>query len=566
MRFSQLLGKTLRQVSAEADTPSHQLMLRAGLIYQVAAGIYSYLPTGWRALRKLESVIREEMDRAGGQELMMPVLQPCELWDQSGRRKAFGQTLFTLKDRRERVLCLGPTHEEIVTDIVAHQVKSYRDLPLSLYQIQVKFRDEPRPRGGLLRVREFHMKDMYSFHADEASLDEGYRTVARAYERIFSRLGLSTLMVEADSGAIGGKASHEFMALGEAGEDEVVRCEQCNYAANMEKAESRKTPGEKDEPLPVEEVSTPGKKSIDEVAGFLGLTPRHTLKAIFYIADRKLVFVLIRGDQEVNEVKLKNLLRCADLRLATDEEIRTAGLVPGFASPAGIKGVIVVADHSITSGANFVAGANKPDTHLKNVNYPRDFQVEKMADIARARPGEGCPKCGHPLTIARGIEVGHIFKLGAFLSEKMGASFLDKAGASRPIIMGCYGIGVGRLLAAVIELTHDDRGIIWPASIAPYQVYLCALMIEKADVLAAAEKVYNELQAAGLEVLFDDRQESPGVKFNDADLLGMPLRVTVSPRTLEKGSAEVKLRQQKETRLLPLEGLASQVKQVLTVA
>ncbi|MDP2744188.1 MAG: proline--tRNA ligase [Dehalococcoidia bacterium] len=566
MRFSQLLGKTLRQVSAEADTPSHQLMLRAGLIYQVAAGIYSYLPTGWRALRKVESVIREEMDRAGGQELMMPVLQPCELWDQSGRRRPFGQTLFTLKDRRERVLCLGPTHEEVVTDIVAHQVKSYRDLPLYLYQIQVKFRDEPRPRGGLLRVREFHMKDMYSFHTDEASLDEGYWTVARAYERIFSRLGLSTLMVEADSGAIGGKASHEFMALGEAGEDEVVRCEQCNYAANMEKAESRKTPGEKGEPLPVEEVSTPGKKSIDEVAGFLGLTPRHTLKAIFYIADGKLVFVLIRGDQEVNEVKLKNLLRCAELRLSGDEEIRAAGLVPGFASPAGIKGVTIVADHSITSGANFVAGANKPDTHLKNVNYPRDFQVEKMADIARARPGEGCPKCGHPLTIARGIEVGHIFKLGTFLSEKMGASFLDKAGASRPIIMGCYGIGVGRLLAAVIELTHDDRGIIWPASIAPYQVYLCALMMEKADVLATAEKVYNELQAEGLEVLFDDRQESPGVKFNDADLLGMPLRVTVSPRTLEKGSAEVKLRQQKETRLLPLDGLASQVKQILTVA
>ncbi|MBM2831132.1 MAG: proS [Dehalococcoidia bacterium] len=566
MRFSQLLGKTLRQVSAEADTPSHQLMLRAGLIYQVAAGIYSYLPTGWRALRKLESVIREEMDRAGGQELMMPVLQPCELWDQSGRRRPFGQTLFTLKDRRERVLCLGPTHEEVVTDIVAHQVKSYRDLPLSLYQIQVKFRDEPRPRGGLLRVREFHMKDMYSFHADEASLDEGYWRVARAYERIFSRLGLSTLMVEADSGAIGGKASHEFMALGEAGEDEVVRCEQCSCAANMEKAESRKTPGEKGEPLPVEEVSTPGKKSIDEVAGFLGLTPRHTLKAIFYIADGKLVFVLIRGDLEVNEIKLKNLLHCAELRLATDEEIRAAGLVPGFASPAGVKGVTVVADHSITSGANFVAGANKPDTHLKNVNYPRDFQVEKIADISRARAGEGCLKCGHPLTLARGIEVGHIFKLGTFLSEKMGASFLDKAGTSRPIIMGCYGIGVGRLLAAVIELTHDDRGIIWPASIAPYQVYLCALMMEKADVLATAEKVYHELQAEGLEVLFDDRQESPGVKFNDADLLGMPLRVTVSPRTLEKGSAEVKLRQQKETRLLPLEGLASQVKQILTVA
>jgi prolyl-tRNA synthetase len=502
-------------------------MLKAGLIYQVAAGVYSYLPTGWRALRKIESIIREEMDRAGGQELMMPVLQPCELWEQSGRRSAFGQTMFTLNDRRERLLCLGPTHEEVITQIVSRQVKSYRDLPLFLYQIQVKFRDEPRPRGGLLRVREFHMKDLYSFHADEASLDEGYHTVSMAYQKIFSRLGLPTLMVEADSGAIGGKDSHEFMALGENGEDEVVRCESCSYAANMEKAQSSKPPGRQEEPLPLEEVSTPGKKSIEEVANFLNVPPTHTLKAIFYLADGKLVFALVRGDQEVNEVKLKNLLHCTDLRLASDEEVNAAGLVPGFASPVGVKGLTVVADHSITLGSNFITGANKPDTHLKNVNYPRDFQVDNLADIVRARAGEGCPKCGHRLITAHGIEVGHVFKLGTFLSEKMRASFLDQEGVGRPIIMGCYGIGVGRVMAAVVELNHDGRGIIWPVSVAPYQVYLCPLMLEKPGVLSAAEQVYAELQAEGLEVLFDDRQESPGVKFNDADLLGMPLRLTL---------------------------------------
>lgn len=562
MRFTNLFGKTLRQISGEADTASHQLMLKSGLIYQVAAGVYSYLPTGWRVLRKVEAIIREEMDGVGGQELMMPVLQPCELWDQSGRRKAFGQTMFNLLDRRERQLCLGPTHEEVVTDIVSHQVKSYRDLPLFLYQIQVKFRDEARPRGGLLRVREFHMKDMYSFHASDASLAEGYQTVSQAYARLFSRLGLNALYVEADSGAIGGKDSHEFMALTAAGEDEVIYCEKCRYAANVEKAESRKLPSGMEKPLPVEEVSTPGKKSIEEVAGFLGIPASYTLKAIFYMADGKVILTLIRGDLEVNETKLKNLLKATDLRLASNEEVKEAGLEPGFASPVGLQGKRIIADHSVTLGTNFVAGGNKPDTHLKNVNYPRDFQVDLLTDIARAKVGDACPRCEGKLSAARGIELGHVFKLGTFLSEKLGATFLDQNGSSRPVIMGCYGIGVGRLMAAIIEVHHDERGIIWPASIAPYQVHLC-LLGEKPEVLAAADKVYSDLKSGGVEVLYDDRTDSPGVKFNDADLMGIPLRLTISQRTVANQTAEMKARQEKDARFVPLDGVLSQVKQVL---
>ena len=565
MRFSKLFGKTLRQAPAEAENISHQLLLRAGMIAQEAAGIYSYLPSGWRVLRKIENIIREEMDNAGGQELMLPILQPFELWQQSGRYVSFGQTMFTLTDRKEHKLVLGPTHEEIIADLARRYVQSYRDLPLLVYQIQAKFRDEPRPRGGLLRVREFIMKDLYSFDADEAGLDESYRKMSQAYQNIYARCGLSTSMVEADSGAIGGKESHEFMVISETGEDEMVFCPHCGYSANVEKAQISKTviatlnEVKEKQPLPLEEIATTEQKTIEEVANFLGVPQEQTLKAVFYIADGEFVFVVIRGDLEVNETKLKNTLKCNELRIAAESEVAEAGIVAGFASPIGIKGVKVVADDSITLGSNFIAGANKAGYHFRNVNYPRDFQADIIADIALAHQGDKCPECGGKLSSARGIEVGHIFKLGTFISEKLGASFLGQDGVSRPAVMGCYGIGLGRLLAAIVEQNHDDNGIIWPLSVAPYQVYLCPLHMDNPEVASAAEKVYQELENAGIEVLFDDRDESPGVKFNDVDLLGIPLRLTLSPRTLQSQSIEAKWRTKKETRLLPLENLVAEV-------
>jgi prolyl-tRNA synthetase len=568
MRFSKLFGKTLRQAPAEAESISHQLLLRAGMIAQEAAGIYSYLPLGWRVLRKIENIIREEMDKAGGQELMLPVLQPFELWQQSGRYVSFGKSLFTLTDRKEHTLALGPTHEEVITDLVHRYVQSYRELPLLLYQIQTKLRDEPRPRGGLLRVREFIMKDLYSFDADEAGLDESYQKMSQAYSNIYARLGLPTMIVEADSGAIGGKDSHEFMVITETGEDEVIYCSSCGYAANVEKAQFAKTDkttvlSKATNLLPLEEIATPGTKTIEEVADFVGVPTSQTLKAVFYSADGEFIFVIIRGDLEVNETKLRNALKCSELRLATEREVNEIGLVAGFASPIGVKGVKVVADDSITSGSNFIVGANKPGYHLRNANYPRDFQVDLIADVVLARPGDSCPRCRGKLSSARGIEVGHVFKLGTFISERFGASFLDDAGKSRLIVMGCYGIGLGRLLAAIVEQSHDDKGIIWPLSIAPYQVYLCPLSLDKPAVLPTAERIYQELQKEGIEVLFDDRDDSPGVKFNDADLLGIPLRLTISPRTLQSQSVEAKWRTEKKTQLLPLENLAAEVKRLL---
>jgi len=563
MRFSKLFGKTLRQAPAEAESISHQLLLRSGMIAQVASGVYSYLPSGWRVLRKIESIIREEMDKAGGQELMLPVLQPFELWQQSGRSVSFGQSLFTLTDRKEHKLTLGPTHEEVIAELAHRYVQSYRDLPLLLYQIQTKFRDEPRPRGGLLRVREFIMKDLYSFDVDEAGLGESYKKMARAYKNIYARLGLPALMVEADSGAIGGKESHEFMLITENGEDEVIYCSKCGYAANAEKAQSVKSKANSEAPLPLEEIATPGAKTIEEVAGLVGVPMSQTLKAVFYSADGEFVFVVIRGDLEVNETKLRNTVKCSELRLATESEVNEAGVVAGFASPIGIKGVKVIADDSMVSGSNFIAGANKQGYHFKNANHPRDFQVDLITDIALARAGDGCPKCGSELSCARGIEVGHIFKLGTFISEKMEAFFLDRDGISKPIVMGSYGIGLGRLLAAIVEQSHDDKGIIWPLSIAPYQVYLCPLLLDNPTVATAAERVYQALEKEGVEVLFDDRNESPGVKFNDADLLGIPLRLTLSPRTLKSHSIELKWRTEKEAQLLPLENVAEKVEKSL---
>ncbi|MGD0354715.1 MAG: proline--tRNA ligase [Dehalococcoidia bacterium] len=565
MRFSKLLGRTLKEAPSDADCISHQYLVRSGMIQQVATGVYSYMPMGWRVFRKIENIIREEMDRAGGQELMMPSLQPLELWEKSGRLPSFDKTIFIVTDRKEHKLAMGPTHEEVITDLVRRTVQSYRDLPQLPYQIQNKFRDEPRPRGGLLRVREFFMKDLYSFDTDEASLDQSYKKMVQAYKKIYARCGLPSVMVEADSGAIGGKASHEFMLITESGEDEIIYCSKCDYAANTEKATSIKKPNPPEDLKSVEEVSTSGLKSIDEVATFLGVKADQTLKSVFYVADGKLVFVVIRGDFEVNEVKLKNALKCNDLHMATVAETKEAGLVAGYASAIGLKNVLIVADDSIKLGNNFVAGANKPDTHLKNVNYPRDFKANVIEDIARARAGDPCPRCQGELKAQRGIEVGHVFKLGTFLSERLGAYYLDKDGSSKPIIMGCYGIGLGRLLAAAVEQNNDEKGIIWPLPIAPYQLYLCPIKTEDVKVMETAERLYSDLTAAGIEVLFDDRQESPGIKFNDADLIGIPLRVVVSPRTLQSNSVEVKWRREKQSQIMPLEGLVSNLCTMLQV-
>jgi len=566
MRITQLLGKTQRETPSEADTISHQLLVRTGMISQVAAGVYAFLPLGWCVFRKIEQIVREEMDKAGGQELNMPVLQPIELWQQTGRDVAFGKGMFCVIDRKDRRLALGPTHEEVITSIVAHNVKSYRDLPLLPYQMQTKLRDEPRPRGGLIRVREFVMKDLYSFDVDEAGLDVSYQKMLVAYKRIYDRCGLPTLLVEADSGAIGGKDSHEFMLVAETGEDEIVYCDSCKYAANVEKATSVKEAVGGGAPLSLEEVYTPGATTIKTLVDFLKVPENRTMKVVFYMADGKLVFAMLRGDLDVNEVKVKRALKATELRLATEDELMQAGIVPGFASPVGLKGIKVLVDDSLTTGSNFVAGGNKPETHIKNVNYPRDFTADIVADIATARAGEKCVKCGGKLSSTHGIEVGHIFKLGTFLSEKLGAYYSDEKGESHPIMMGCYGIGFGRLLAAAVEQNHDEKGIIWPATIAPFQVYLCPLYREGTKVSEVAEKLYRELEAAGIEVLFDDRNESPGVKFNDADLYGIPLRVTVSPRTLEKNSVELKKRTEKASELVPLDGIVAKMKELTSKA
>lgn len=563
MYLSKLFGRTLKEIPAEADNLSHQLLVRAGMVQQVAAGIYAYLPLGWRVLRKIEAIIKEEMDEAGGQELMMPSLQPLELWEQSGRLPSFGKTIFTITDRKEHKLALGPTHEEVITELVRRYVQSYRDLPLLPYQIQNKFRDEPRPRGGLLRVREFIMKDLYSFDLDESGLETSYQKMLLAYKNIYSRCGLPSIMVEADSGAIGGKASHEFMLIADTGEDEIIYCTNCNYAANTEKAQSIKPRLEITPPLPLEEISTPNIKTIEEVADFVGVDKIHTLKAVFYSADNELIFVVIRGDLGVNETKLRNLLKCTELRLATEAEVKEAGLIAGSASAIGLGEIKVVADDSISLGSNFIAGANKPDTHLKNVNYPRDFKTELIADIAIAKADETCIRCGGKLLSKHGIEVGHIFKLGTFLSEKLGAYYLDQNSISKPIYMGCYGIGLGRLMAAAVEQNHDDKGIIWPLPIAPYQIHLCSLRTEESEIRETAENVYSELVDNGFEVLYDDRNESPGVKFNDADLIGIPIRLTISPRTLKNQSLEMKKRKEKESVLLPLENIPKKLRELL---
>ena len=563
MRISQLFGKTLREHPAEAEIASHRLMLRASLIHQVAAGVYAYMPLAYRSLRKIEQIIREEMDAAGGQEVNMPALHPRELWQDSGRDTALGEILFRLNDRRDRDLVLAPTHEEVITQMVRANVESYRDLPLNLYQIQTKFRDEPRPRAGLIRVREFDMKDAYSFDADEEGLDLCYRRMSEAYRKIFERCGLPTMTVEADSGAIGGKDSQEFILPTEAGEDTILFCPSCNYAANAERAAFTLPDAPEETELPLEEVATPGSTTIAEVASFLSVPESKTLKAVFNWASDRVVFVVIRGDIDVNEIKLSNALHASDLRLATDAEVAQAGLVAGSASPVGLTGITVIADESVRNGHNFVVGANKEGYHYKNANYPRDFKADAVTDIAMAKKGYGCPRCDSSLQSTRGIEVGHIFKVGTFYSERLGAHYLDDQGKQHPIIMGCYGIGVGRLLAAAIEQNHDDRGIIFPSPIAPYQVHLVSLNPENPQVHQAAEELYGQLQDDGFEVLYDDREESAGVKFADADLLGLPVRLVVSPRTLHKSGVEVKSRREEKGRIVAATELGDAVRAIL---
>ena len=563
MRVTAQFGKTLREDPAEAETASHRLLLKSGMIRQVASGVYSYLPLAWRSLRKIEGIIRQEMDAAGGQEVRLPALHPLELWEESGRAEAMGQTLFSLRDRRERRLVMAPTHEEVITLTVKANVHSYRDLPQILYQIQTKFRDEARPRGGLIRVREFDMKDAYSFDPDDEGLARSYDAMVQAYKNIFRRCGLPAVQAEADSGAIGGKESHEFLLPAESGEDALMICPGCGYAANAERAETTKPPQDAETPLPLEEIHTPGVKTIEDLVAFMGIPTAKTLKAVFYACDGQVVLVTIRGDLEVNEVKLKNLLGCRELRLATQVEVEEAGLVAGSASGVGLKGVRVIADDSVEMGANFAVGANRPDYHLRNANYPRDFTPEAIADIALAQTGHACRRCNTPLESMRAIEVGHVFKLGTFYSQKLEAVYLDRDGAQNPIVMGCYGIGVGRLLAAAIEHSHDERGMVLPAAIAPYQVYLAALNVDDPRVAQASEDLLRRLEEAGLETLYDDRQETAGVKFNDADLLGFPIRVVVGSRSLNQAAAEVKRRDEKDGQLVGLDEVAERVKELL---
>jgi len=566
MRVSRLFGKTLREDPAGAELASHRLMLKAGLIYQVFSGVYSYLPLAWRSLRKIEQIIREEMDAAGGQEVRLSALQPRELWQQSGRDDSIGPDMFRLEDRRQRHLVLAPTHEELLTNMVKANVHSYRDLPLIIYQIQTKFRDEPRPRGGLIRVREFDMKDAYSFDADEEGLDLSYQAMVKAYKNIYERCGMSAIMAEADSGTIGGKDSQEFIALADSGEDTVLLCESCGYAANAERASFVKPTLDQEAPEPLEEVHTPEVKTIEGLADFLGIPTSKTLKAVFYVAGDEVVFVTIRGDLDVNEVKLRNVLGGSEVRLATPEEVKRAGLVAGSASPVGLTGVRTVADDSIHLGSNFVVGANKPDYHLRNANHPRDFKADVISDIALAQEGYACPKCESTLVARRGIEVGHVFKLGTRYSEILGAKFSDQSGAQHPIIMGCYGIGVGRLLAAVVEQNHDEKGMVLPAAIAPYQVWLTALNVEREEVAQAADALYQSLSDEGVQVLYDDREESAGVKFNDADLLGLPVRAVVSPRNLQQKVVEIKVRSDPEATTAPMEHAVDRIKELLAQA
>ena len=560
MRSSQLFGKTLRQAPADAETISHKLLTRAGFIQQIAAGIFSLQPLGNRSITKIRNIIRDEMDSAGGQEINMPVVQPRDLWIESGRADTFVPPLARFEDRREREMIIAPTHEETATAMARGGVTSYRDLPFTIYQIQTKFRDETRPRGGLLRVREFEMKDAYSFDADDEGMDRSFQAMVAAYKRIFKRCGLDVIMVDADSGGIGGKDSNEFVLLTDSGEDTILMSNESDYAANVEKASFIKKAFPIDELGEVEEFPTAGIKTIEELAKAEGVSKSKTAKTVFYSVDGEIVVVTIRGDYEVNETKLRNLLDGAEPKLATPEEVKDAGLVSGSASAVGLRGMKSVVDDSITMGSNYLAGANKDGFHLRNVNFERDFKADIVADIAEAKKGYLSPDGKGKLVAKRGIEIGHVFKLGNVYSSKMGANYTNEDGEQNEILMGCYGIGVGRLLAAAVEANHDDYGMLLPRAIAPYEIYLAGLNLNDPDIAGKAEMIYETLQDAGYEVLFDDRDAPPGVKFKDADLLGIPARVVISSRSLENGGVEVKSRTGKDSEIVAESDVLESVK------
>jgi prolyl-tRNA synthetase len=556
MRFSRMLIPTLKENPAEAEAVSHRLLLRAGMIRKLASGIYNYLPLGLRVLRKVERIVREEMGLAGAQEVLLPSVQPAELWLESGRWSIYGKELLRFLDRHGRDCCYGPTHEEVITDLVRKEVHSYRQLPLNLYQVQTKFRDEIRPRFGLIRAREFIMKDGYSFDADEAGAEACYRQMYEAYSRVFGRCGLNFKVVEADSGPIGGSFSHEFMVLADTGEDLLASCTACAYAANLEKAEVALDLRDPGPPAgPAEAVHTPNVRTVDEVAAFLGVTPREIVKTLIYETDKGPVAVLIRGDHEVNEVKVKNLLGVTDLLLAGLIRVQElTGAEVGFAGPVGLH-LPIYADQAVACMPSLVTGANRDNHHLVKVHPMRDVEILKVADLRTVTAQDPCPRCGATLEILRGIEVGHIFKLGLKYSQALKALYLDQEGQEQYIYMGCYGIGVSRIVAAAIEQGHDDNGIVFPMALAPFQVGLIPISVNDAPVWDCAQRLHDELTAAGVEVLLDDRDERPGVKFKDFDLLGLPLRVVVGAKTLAQEAAEVRPRRSPETTLVPLQEL-----------
>lgn len=543
MKASKMFMPTLREVPAEAELASHKLMLRAGMMRKCASGVYSYLPLAWRSIKKIENIIREEMDAKGGQELLMPAVQPAEIWQESGRWAVYGAEMWRIQDRNGRDFCLGPTHEEMISVLFKNDVRSYKAMPQLLYQIQTKYRDERRPRFGLMRSREFIMKDLYSFDTDEAGLDVSYNAMYDAYSRVFTRCGLNFRPVEADSGAIGGKGSHEFMALAEAGESAILYCDTCDYAATDEIAGREPLPVEPEEMLAMEKVDTPDCGSVEDVAKFLKVPTNRIVKTMYYQADDELIIVLIRGDRTINEAKLQALLGCAELNLAEHDGIEKGGSKVGYLGPVGVEGVKIYADSEVPLMYNVIVGANDGERHLLNVNYQRgDFKIDVVSDLRYLTEGEQCPCCSGHLKLARGIEVGQVFKLHTKYSESLHVYYTGEDGVERPVVMGCYGIGVGRTLAAVIEQSHDEDGIIWPMSVAPYQVVVIPVNDREPELVAAAEKIYEELQALGVEVVLDDRGERAGVKFKDADLIGYPLRVTVGAKALARGNVEVKFR------------------------
>lgn len=568
MRMSQMFAPTLREVPSEAEIPSHQLMLRAGLMRKTVSGVYSYLPLGYRAIRKVETIVRQEMDGQGAQEALFPAIQPAEIWKQSGRYFDYGSEMFRLKDRGGREMCLAPTHEEITTITVRDEVRSYRQLPQIVYQIQTKFRDEIRPRFGVMRAREFIMKDAYSFDRDEEGLDVSYRKMYTAYCRAFSRMGLTYKVVEADAGAIGGSVNHEFMVVSDVGEAGIVFCDKCGYAANDERAEAAvpQRPAQSEaRDGQARTVPTPGIRTIDQLIGFLGVSPKQMVKTMIYLADGEPVAAMIRGDRDVNDIKLRRVLGCAELELAPAEVIEeVTGAPVGFAGPIGLRrNVRTIADHEVVGVTDGVVGANQADAHIVGVSYGVDFEADQVADIRTVVAGDACPKCGAPLEGARGIEVGHLFKLGTKYSSSLNCKFLDEEGQERLMLMGCYGIGITRCVAAIIEEHHDQDGIIWPMSVAPYQVVMVPVNVTEATHMEAAERLYSELLSMGVEVVLDDRDERPGVKFKDADLIGFPIKVTIGAKGLAQNKVEVALRRAGEVAMIDLDKAAKRVRDLV---